>query len=252
MNDPHVEALYYRVKHANSVDYDKALPLEHVEPQFSIRIEKKLATIVMSNHYSTVESARELIEPFLRAWELESALFSARDKFCFEYKNSDVIDRNPSKGTINVAPIAIGVSIGSVELHVGRSQYPKPPARLTLDSDVELMFECYNAFYDGRRTLSDAAYFCLTVLERAAGKRKFAARYFGIAERVFDTLGRLTGEKGGREARKAKGAGCEFTGAERAWIEAVMKAAICRAAEVAYDSKASAPQITMVDLPPLG
>jgi hypothetical protein len=106
-------------------------------------------------------------------------------------------------------------------------------------------------FCDGRCRLGDTVYFCLTVLERVAGGRGPAAQYFGIALSVLNKIGALTGQKGGREARKAKGAQNEFTNAERIWLQEVIKTMIRRAAEIACDPQASRDQIAMADLPPL-
>jgi hypothetical protein len=253
MNDPHVEALHYRIKHADSVDFDKASPLEHEELAFSVRIEKGHAKIVMKDHHPTTESARSVVEPFLRAWELKSALFCLADKFEFVFHNSDVIDRRPTPGALHAVGIAIssGVSFGIAHAHVGRARYPDPPVRLARDGNVDLMLDCYSMCCDGRSRLGDTAYFCLTVLERAAGGRRQAVQYFGIALPVLKTLGTLTDQKGGKEARKAKGAQNEFTNAERIWLQEVIKTMIRRAAEVAYDRSASRDQITMANLPPL-
>ncbi len=74
---------------------------------------------------------------------------------------------------------------------------------------------------------------------------------FGVASSVVKTLGRLTGEKGGPEARKGMGGPHEFTGNERNWIEQVVKRLIWRAAEVAHDPAAAHRQITMADFPKL-
>jgi hypothetical protein len=111
----------------------------------------------------------------------------------------------------------------------------------------------YTEMCEGRRPLGGAAYFCLTVLRLAArgGNRDGVAKRFGIASSVFKKLGTLTDAKGGREARKAKGAKNEFTDAERTWLQEVMKTIFRRAAEVAYDPAANQYQITMADLPPL-
>ena len=52
-------------------------------------------------------------------------------------------------------------------------------------------------------------------------------------------------------ARKAVGAAVDFTAAEHQWLEQAMSLIIRRAAEVAFDPKATRPQITMTDLRPL-
>jgi hypothetical protein len=68
---------------------------------------------------------------------------------------------------------------------------------------------------------------------------------------TLNRLGELAGEKGGEEARKARGASKPFTGAERQWLEEIVKRLIWRAAEIAGDPNALPQQITMDDLPPL-
>jgi hypothetical protein len=114
------------------------------------------------------------------------------------------------------------------------------------------MFARYCRYFEGRTTLGDAANFCLTVAETAAGgSRPGAARHYAIALTVLKKLGELADTKGGTDARKAKGVESPYTPAERTWLEAVMKTIIRRAAEVAADQQATRPQITMTDLPAL-
>ena len=74
MNDPHVKALHYTVKHGPHVDYSKAPPFEREESDFKIRIEGLHAEITMKSHFASLEEARAAIEPFLRAWSLDMAL----------------------------------------------------------------------------------------------------------------------------------------------------------------------------------
>jgi hypothetical protein len=55
----------------------------------------------------------------------------------------------------------------------------------------------------------------------------------------------LADKKGGPHARNYKGYRSPYTGAEHAWLEAVLKKLIRRAAQVAYDPKANRPLISM-------
>ena len=48
MNDPHVVALNYRIKHHSSVDYDNASPLDHSEVAFEIHVERNHVRFAMS------------------------------------------------------------------------------------------------------------------------------------------------------------------------------------------------------------
>ena len=43
MNDPHVEALVYRIEHIERVRYQVEAPFGHDTPSFSVRIEGGLA-----------------------------------------------------------------------------------------------------------------------------------------------------------------------------------------------------------------
>ena len=53
MNDPHVEALIYRVEHRENVNYERATPLEHDGEHCRVRIEDCRARFEMKDHYAT-------------------------------------------------------------------------------------------------------------------------------------------------------------------------------------------------------
>lgn len=139
----------------------------------------------------------------------------------------------------------------SVTIMIGRGKYPEPPKGIALNADVEAMALRYSRYREGKDTLAGMAYFCLTVPEQAAGGRRAIPAMFGVAASIVTTLGRLTGEKGGSEARKGKGRPHDFTGEERNWIEQAVKRLIWRAAEVSYNPASAQTQITMADLPKL-
>jgi len=113
------------------------------------------------------------------------------------------------------------------------------------------MFDRFCRYHAGRTTLPDAANFCLPALELNAGGRKAAAGRYSVDMPILGKLGDLAANKGGAEARKADGAGAEFTPAEQQWLEETIKRLIRRAAEVAGGPSAPLPQITMACLPPL-
>lgn len=119
------------------------------------------------------------------------------------------------------------------------------------NSVVDLMFNRYVLYRDGGTTLGDAANYCLTEFERAAGGRDAAAKKFSIDKKVLGKLGNLTANKGGAEARKAVGSATDFTSAERQWLEEAMTLIIRRASEVAFDPNAKHRPITLADLPRL-
>ena len=72
------------------------------------------------------------------------------------------------------------------------------------------------------------AQFCLTVLERASGGRKNAAKQYGIKFKVLRRVGSLCTNKGGR---KAQGVAESLTDLERDFLSNTAKTMIRRAAE---------------------
>jgi hypothetical protein len=74
MNDPHIQTLHYSIGHADDVDYNKAHPISHDTPSFTVNIEDGRCEVTLKTHSATVAAARAEVEPFLRAWELTAAL----------------------------------------------------------------------------------------------------------------------------------------------------------------------------------
>jgi hypothetical protein len=250
MNDPHVSVLVYRVRHDETVSYNKASPLECETAIFKVSVKSCEARFEMKEHFPTVEQAREVVEPFIDQWEFAAALDRDPGEFELVFLDAVVEERNPPPGVVLAPQSGALILLGeSASLVVGRSTYPEPPTGVAMNTDVEVMALRHSRYKEGKDTLAGMAYFCLTVLEQAAGDRLAMPKKFGIAVTVADTLGHLSSEKGGAEARKEEGRSHEFTANERSWIEQATKRMIRRAAEVAYDSAAAASQITMADLP---
>ena len=97
-------------------------------------------------------------------------------------------------------------------------------------------------------TLSHVAYFCVTMLENlASGNRTKAARLMNISTEVVRKLATLSSERGGVEARKAKGTAHPYSAQEVAWMEAAIRAIIRRCGEKAADPDCEFPRLTMTD-----
>jgi hypothetical protein len=256
MSDPHVEALYYILKHLDRIDYADAGVLEREEPGFSVRIVDGRADVAMKSHHATAATARTEVEPFLRAWELSAALEFGVGHFEFIYDQAKIVDRASTPETFPLtitSPFQIEIDAA----YVRHAKYPDPPPDgVAVDETVTKMAERFKRYRFGRTSLGDAANYCLTELEKAAGGRKGArrggaARRYSVDKKILDKIGELADGKGGSEARKAKGAEAEFTVTERHWLEETMKRLMWRAAEVAGDPSESPQMIMMADLPPL-
>ncbi len=96
MSDPHVEALYYEVKPGDGTDYDQAVLLTHERAKFRVEVKDGTAKFEMKEHFATQEDAVECVRPFVRAWEIQSDLTSEPGSFRLAFRNSHIIDRDPS------------------------------------------------------------------------------------------------------------------------------------------------------------
>jgi hypothetical protein len=258
MRDLHVARLRYRLVPDEAISFDRPPPVERQTEAFHMRLADEVATFDMVEHHASEESARQSVEPFLRAWELDAALRSGRPEIGFVFQDSEIVDRDPpppGTGQVIYAKAAMAAAAAlTATAHVTRGRYPEPPQAFIVSPDVETMWHRYVGYLEGRERLADMAYACLTVLEGSAGSRDKAAGTYRISNSVLGTLGRLTTEIGdGETARKFNRLKERrpHTAAERAWIEAAVKALIRRAGEWVASPEVSRPQLTMNDLPKL-
>ena len=210
----------------------------------------------MKEHHATESAALEVVEPYLRSWEMDAALRGHPDEFRLKFDRSVIVDRNPTPGVVGLAAtIRAGEPIFQATLTVVKP-YPKPPSGVTLNSndrEVVTLFNRFERYLNRREPLPSMEYFCLTVLEGMCnGNRTEAAKRYGIGKSVLDSFGRLASHKGGPDAaRKAVGIEEELTQEENRFLEAAVKAIIRRVAEVAHDPHRPLKKITREELPTL-
>ena len=257
MNDPHVVALIYGVKHGDSDDYDKAATLVREEKVFRLRVKDKLARFEMIDHFATAAEAREAVEEYIRVWEFDVCLRRGPDSFRLEFQTAEIEDRNPPPPSkmVRLKATACGVVAGSVRAGVSRAQYPAPPAAINMDPsnpDVQTMYQRYTSYRRGHEPLASMVYFCLTVFEYSNGGSRKAVKECQIAKKVLNKIGNLCNNKGGRlGARKAVGITAELTNPERRFLEEAVRTMIRRAAEKAHDPDKKLPMVCLSDLPPI-
>ena len=261
MRAPHVESLRYRLKTSATTNYENPPVVEVIRNEFECHLDDGVLKCRMREHFPAVEEARRVVENFLRSWEIKTALELGRDEMRFQFEDSHVIDRNPpppgSPKIVRVSGTANITSNISAILHATRRKYPDPPTVFTVTPDVETLWQRYNNYLDGKEPLPSMAYFCLTLIENKAsrkgkkGKRKSAAKLFLIDEKILDTLGNLTTNRGDpKTARKVPEKGesmIALSDKEGKWIEAAVKILIRRRGELSNIQTAKL--ITMNDLP---
>jgi hypothetical protein len=257
MDYPHVKKLYYRVISPEETDYDKASPISGETYDFKWTLSKDQLTIDMKAHRTTEREAREIVEEYLKGWEVTAGLLHGPDSLAFRFSSSIILDRSPNdtydrNTVLTVDPSETILLSDESKLHVSHGKFPDPPQNFKASPEVEMMFFRYKMYRDGRESLLNMAYWCLTVMEYTAGGRPEASDQYRVDQRVLRKLGVLCSSRGDvYEARKRKG----NTGitplkpAEREWIRAVVKRLILRVGEYAYDPVAKLPLITMSDFP---
>jgi hypothetical protein len=258
MPDFHVVALKYRFQPSDHISYAEPPPLVFENEVASFRLEKDRLRCEMKIHAASSEQARALVDRTLRDWEMEVELTRNRGELRFIYEDAEIIDCTPPTPGIQARVMKVLggnylVTMGNVTAHIMRRKYPDPPMGFHLTPDAESILLRFRSYQDGREPLLSMAYFCLTVVESAAGRRNRrtkAAKAFGIAENVLDKLGELTTNRGDRTiARKVHSSPQPLTGAERAWIEATIKQLVLRLCDPPPRNERT--PLTLADLPPV-
>lgn len=256
MRDPHVESLTYRFEHRPDHVYQSPPPINGCEGGFDYTLADDVLTLTMTSHFGSELQARNHVEPFVRAWELDQALSGGQKFIWFAFEKSVVIDRNPPPPGSIVAMIGTGSMKFSCSgtLTTMTSNYPAPPTNIAFSNDVDTLWYRYELYLTGKEPLLSMAYFCLSLLEGTtgltSGARAAVCTKYGIDQAVRNKLGDLVSEAGdAKEARKfnATSTGRKLKDVERKWIEQVIKALIRSKAEFDFDPKTTFSVIQLSD-----
>lgn len=269
MNDPQVEELIYHIEPGEGLRFKDPPPIEDETDAFRMTLANGVATFSMKEYYSTERDARQAVDGYLRAWELDVALQHDSYHLRFMFDRSSIIDRAPlpppppgTPQTIQVEAAVVSTAVPSVTLVVDRRYYPRPPSDFVASTDATTMWEQYERYKQGRDRLLPMAYSCLARLEHRARthpakgtKRHKAARMYWVDYEVLDKLGELTNTLGDEvEARKVTPQGQlrAPTDQEVKWIpEGALRCLIRRVGQYAAGPQRDWPQLTMADLPDL-
>ncbi len=254
MRDPHVEALYYEIgTGSDSISYGEPPPLTFENQIGRFSLEDGKLTVELSEHFPDEQSARQLVYPCLRSWEIETDLTANLGQLRFTFQNSKIIDRDPPPpGTTQVIyaqGIASMAAVGeNVTVKITCGKYPEPPTAFTTTPDVELAHLRWTQFREGKETLQGMAYFVLTLIETKSRTRREAATTYQISFDVLRKVGELSSTKGdAATARKAKFV--EMTAKEKVWLDSTVKKIILRLGEHASGEPLA--ELRMSDLPEL-
>ncbi|QDU31085.1 hypothetical protein ETAA8_62380 [Anatilimnocola aggregata] len=261
MIDPHLVSLHYQLETQATIKFDDPPPLDGNQTEFAYRLESGRLTVMMKQHCATEEAARNIVEPFLRSWELDFAIRRNSRAITFLFEKSEIIDLAPLPPDGSVRCIAgtahLTLTAYAPTVVAGFKDYPEPPTNFKASSDVENMWFRYARFLEDREPLLSMAYACLTVIEGSTGlkgnqgARDGAARMYAVDRQVLKHLGELVSTKGGpAEARKFDAGATlqELTNAERGWVAAAVRLLIRRKGEYDANPGSTLTQLTMGDI----
>lgn len=122
----------------------------------------------MKAHCVTEQEARALVDPYVDGWTAHAALQEGPGQFGLEFKESEIVDRQPTPGVVHVPLKKFKFTGYPPSIHMSRGRFPAPPRQFSLSPDVKSMIHRYSEHKMGREPLLSMANFCLTVLEASA------------------------------------------------------------------------------------
>jgi hypothetical protein len=255
--DLRVETLSYALDTEPEQSFaEDAAPVTLGTDAFEARLAAGTLIVNMKADIASEAEARELVEPHLRAWELDADLSYGRPLFRFRFTGSSIVNRAAPPGIHDLRINATVEASTAVALQVTRTAYPQPPVTaLVVTPEVEILRDRWDRYARGGDRLLTMAYYCLTLVENVYGdgSRRKAANALRISRNVLSALGRITGRAGVTHGRKFSPTDQPLTPEEEAWVKAAVAAMIRRAAEVAaVDDRESLPILDLKDLPPIG
>jgi hypothetical protein len=158
MNDPHVEKLLYLVVIPEDMDYDKAQLLSGATDDFRLHLSKDQLIVEMKTHCASEDGAREIVDDYLKGWEVTAGLLHGPDSLIFKFSSSIIFDRtmgndNIRNSDLNVSLSEVMVLTDEVGVHVSHDEFPAPPQRFKLSPEAEMMYLRYKLYREGREPL---------------------------------------------------------------------------------------------------
>jgi hypothetical protein len=248
MNDPHVEALHYRLSSEVPNDtFNRASPLRFQIDGFDVELEDCHLVVRALYHFSQASEARKALEPFLHSWE-EIALLEKDLRIRFNFLECEIKDRKPSSGASMLGSATLR-AVGQVVTPIRDNDYPTPdPAYVSTELTRNLVSR-FKEWRNRQAKLAPLGYWVLDTLQEEYGGRDEAEEELRL-KGILDKLGDLTASpdpKHGRKARdRRKRAPDLLEQKHLEWIEAAIKGIIRRVGETAAGQK-NLPILTVSD-----
>jgi hypothetical protein len=140
VRDPHVQVMHYHIGSGEGISYHDPEPLSFTNYLGAFDLADNRLHVTPAEHFANEEDARRAVEPFLRAWEIDSDLSSNIGMIRFKFERVELVDRDPpppgSPQVINIKAASMVLVGASASLHITCRKYPQPPTafRATLEA----------------------------------------------------------------------------------------------------------------------
>ena len=231
MNDPHVTAVNYELVFEK--DFIYAPPpgeITYLVSDFQIAVEGLKVAFRPEKHFADRASARAKADAIVGAWELKLAMDLRTLGVALEYVSTDLVDRAPTPGVIEVqleATALATVTCAGTLTRTFRDYVPRPDADFIVTPNVESLWQRYRMHKEGKEPLLGMAYFCLTLVRSHAGGLGSASQAFNIELQLLRKIGELTSTRGDmRSARKMSSAVQSLSSVEQSWVDEAVRSII--------------------------
>ncbi|MBU4230908.1 MAG: hypothetical protein L6277_15455 [Desulfobacterales bacterium] len=136
MKNSQVIELYYRLESIKTVDFKSPPPIEEEETSFNYSLNNGILTIKLKQPCSSVEEAHNLVDDFLRSWEIDDAIRNGRCRCEFKLYDAKIIDPNNPNNIIIYSHGGVSVGGGSSDIKTTYPRYPNPPKFFKISPDV--------------------------------------------------------------------------------------------------------------------
>lgn len=193
MNDPGIQTLHYRFVSESPTDmFIQAAPLNVTLGGFEVVLKDDRLMATPGRQYPSEASARNALEPLLRAWEESALLDSCLIRF--EFLNADLIDSECASGD-NVVYMKSSLSLATTfraTLTLQHGKYPAPNPGFASSELTAKLTNRFRRFKDQAEPLCSMGYWVLSLLETTFGCRKNVASTLRIEEEILRVFGDLT------------------------------------------------------------
>lgn len=234
---------------------DEAPAIEASIRGFECRLVGGTLSAVPGDEYADLDSARDALEPGLRAWEAHSEIVDGLPfRFRFYGSNTETVDEHGNPGPNRVA-VELEIACGVDTMSAVRDRFPVPNIAITAEGPVTASLRSrWRSMEAGSEPLASCAYWLLTRIEREFGpSRKETARALQVDPKVLNEVGRLTSVSDpdhGRKVNADQAKDHALTESEVEWLRATGKLLIRRVLEHEANV-ANLQRLTMDDLPAL-